>query len=107
MKYVTNQFAMQVCAEICDGKIELLKSHTLAKHQEKGSQTEFIASPILKLVNKRLIKIYISESSIVDRFTQILSMLQEKPATEIGYTVDNILNLLAELNTDLRFRQIP
>lgn len=95
MKYVTNQFVTQVCAEICTRNIELLKSHALVKHQGQYGANEFLIRPILTLVKERLMKVFGNESRMAESLNEILSMLQGKTLTEIGYASDNILNLLA------------
>ncbi len=96
MKYVTNQFVEQVCEQICEEKIELLRSHALVTTQEDKIK-EFHFKPILASVKEQLILAFRSEKRLIEHLKRILSILEGKPALEIGYAEDNILKLLAEL----------
>jgi hypothetical protein len=96
MKYVTNQFVEQICEQICDEKIELLGSHALVKSQEDNIK-EFQFKPILTAVKEQLITAFRSEKRLIEHLKKILSILEGKPALEVGYAEENILKLLAEL----------
>ncbi|HEY9636817.1 MAG TPA: NB-ARC domain-containing protein [Coleofasciculaceae cyanobacterium] len=96
MKYVTNYFVEQVCEQLCDEAIELLRSHTLVNPQEDNIQ-EFQFKPILTAVKEQLVSAFRSEKRLIEHLKRILSILEDKPALEVGYAKDNILNLLAEL----------
>jgi len=98
MKYVTNQFVEQVCEQLCDGEIELLSTHALVTPQEYNTQ-EFPFKPILLLVKEQLISAFRSENRLIEHLKTILSILEGKPALEVGYAKDNILKLLAELES--------
>jgi hypothetical protein len=98
MKYVTNQFVEQVCEQVCDGEIELLSTHALVTPQEYNTQ-EFQFKPILLLVKEQLISAFRSETRLIEHLKTILSILEGKPAREVGYAKDNIHKLLAELES--------
>ncbi len=98
MKYVTNQFVEQVCEQVCDGEIELLSTHALVTPQEYNTQ-EFQFKPILLLVKEQLISAFRSETRLIKHLKTILPILEGKPAREVGYAKDNILRLLAELES--------
>lgn len=96
MKYVTNHFVAQVCEQLCEGKIELISSHTLASPQEDNIQ-DFQFQPILTSVKEQLISALRSEKRLIEHLKTILSILEGKPALEAGYAEDNLLKLIAEL----------
>jgi hypothetical protein len=98
MKYVTNQFVEQVGEQVCEGEIQLLSTHALVTPQEDKSQ-EFQFKPILLLVKEQLISAFRSENRLIEHLKTILSILEGKPALEVGYAKDNILKLLAELES--------
>jgi len=98
MKYVTNQFVEQVCEQLCEGEIQLLSTHALVTPQGYNTQ-EFPFKPILLLVKEQLISAFRSENRLIEHLKTILSILEGKPALEVGYAKDNILKLLAELES--------
>jgi GTPase SAR1 family protein len=96
MKYVTNDFVEQICEQICDGELELLSTHALVTPQA-GKIQEFQFKPILTSVKEQLIAAFRSEKRIIEHLKKILSILEDKPALEVGYAKDNILQLITEL----------
>jgi hypothetical protein len=98
MKYVTNQFVEQVCEQLCDRDIELLSTHALVTPQEYKTQ-EFQFKPILTSVKEQLISAFRSEKRLIEHLKTILPILEGKPELEVGYAKDNILKLLAELES--------
>jgi transcriptional regulator with XRE-family HTH domain len=96
MKYVTNHFVEQVCEQLCEGEIELLSSHALVGTQGSNIQ-EFPFKPILTSVKEQLISVFRSKQRVIEHLKIILSILESKPALEVGYAKDNLLKLLAEL----------
>ncbi len=96
MKYVTNHFVEQVCEQLCEGKLELISSHTLVAIQGDNIQY-FQFKPILTSVKEQLISALRSEKRLIEHLKTILSILEGKPALEVGYAEDNILKLIAEL----------
>ncbi len=98
MKYVTNQFVEQVCEQLCDRDIELLSTHALVTPQEYKTQ-EFQFKPILTSVKEQLISAFRSEKRLIEHLKTLLPILEGKPELEVGYAKDNILKLLAELES--------
>jgi hypothetical protein len=98
MKYVNNQLVEQVCEDICEEKLGILRSHALVNAQEDTIQ-EFQFKPILTSVKEQLITAFRSENRVIEHLKRILSMLQCQPPLEVGYAKDNILKLLAELES--------
>ena len=98
MKYVNNQLVEQVCEDIGEEKLGIIRSHALVNAQEDTIQ-EFQFKPILTSVKEQLITVFRSENRVIEHLKQILSMLQGKPPLEVGYAEDNICKLLAELES--------
>jgi transcriptional regulator with XRE-family HTH domain len=96
MKYVNNHFVEQVCEQLCEGEIELLRSHALVNPQGDNIQ-EFIFKPILISVKEQLISAFRSQQRFREHIEHLLSILEGKPILEVGYAKDNLLKLLAEL----------
>jgi len=96
MKYVNNQLVEQICEDVCEGKLGILRSHAIVNAQEDTIK-EFQFKPILTSVKEQLITAFRSENRVIEHLKQILSMLQCQPPLEVGYAKDNILKLLAEL----------
>ncbi|HAA28277.1 MAG TPA: hypothetical protein DCE56_12085 [Cyanobacteria bacterium UBA8553] len=98
MKYVTNHFVDQVCEQLCEGKLELISSHALTIVQEYNLQ-DFPFQPILTSVKAQLISALRSEKRLIEHLKAILSILEGKPALEAGYAENNLLKLIAELES--------
>jgi transcriptional regulator with XRE-family HTH domain len=99
MKYVTNHFVAQLCEQLCEGNIEAISSYALVTPQASQHQ-EFSFKPILAPVKEQLTLAFRSEERLTEHLTKLLSMLETKPAREVGYAKSNILKLLAELESD-------
>lgn len=108
-EYVTNQFIKQVCEEIREfcktqkiENIELLRNHALVKATEQDEEVKTLqARLILTPIKDRLCTIFRDERLIEEQLTKTLSMLQGKSPLFIGYTQENIQNLLSALKSDL------
>jgi GTPase SAR1 family protein len=100
MKYVTNKFVEQVCEEIFEQKLELVKSYALVNPQKEKFK-EFKLKSILKAVTEQLTIVFRNDQQYRKHLSKILSILEGKPALEIGYAEENILKLLAELDSGL------
>ncbi|MGC1393861.1 MAG: hypothetical protein WA828_06230, partial [Coleofasciculaceae cyanobacterium] len=100
MKYVYNKFIEQVCEEIFEQNLELVKSHAFV-NPEKDNFKEFKLKPILTAITEHLTTAFRNDKHLRKHLSQILSILEGKPALEIGYAEKNILKLLAELDSGL------
>lgn len=98
MKYVTNHFVEQVCEQLCEDEIELICSHALVDSQDSNLQ-EFQFKPILTSVKEQLALSFRSEKRVIEHLKNLLSILEGKPTLEVGYAPDNLLKLLAELES--------
>jgi hypothetical protein len=98
MKYINNKFIEQVCEEIFVKNLQLVQSHTLVNPQ-KDNHKEFKLKPILAAVTEQLTTAFRNDKRLREHLSRILSILEGKPALEIGYAEENILKLLAELDS--------
>lgn len=101
MEYVTNKFVELVCEEIRNSNIHLFKFHALMKAQAKDYIRETQVRLILKPVINGLLASFENNTSIENRFKEILATLRETSSLEKGYTSGNILNIFDYLEVDL------
>ena len=107
-EYVTDQFIKQVCEEIREvcktqkiEKIELLRNFLLVNTQNKDEAVrELQVRLILTPVKDRLCTIFRDERLIEEQLTKVLSMLQGRSSLAVGYTRENVQNLLLKLKAD-------
>jgi WD40 repeat protein len=102
MEYVMNQLLRRVQDEVTTGEIALLSSHALIKAQAKDYIREAQIRLILKPVVKYLLDYLGQQQALKQQLTRILAQLQPDPQQQLGYAAGNLLNLLLELNVDLR-----
>lgn len=102
MEYVTVRLIEWVCAEITTQKINLFRSHALVKAQAKDYVRDTQVRLILQLVVDGLIINLGSPERIESSIQQILVPLQRKSSQETGYVAGNSLNLLRQLQVDVR-----
>ncbi len=102
MEYVTQVLIELVCEEIVTENIQLFRCHALIKASAKDYIRETQIRLILKLVIDGLLTVLRSKKGIENKLTKILVKLRKESPLEPGYTGGNILNLLCQLQTDLR-----
>jgi WD40 repeat protein len=102
LEYVTSRLVELICEEIVTQKINLFRSHALmkatAKDYVRNAQVRLILKPILN----KLVSIYRNKKSLENELFQIITKLQEEFPLQPEYTAGNILNLLCQLQTNLR-----
>lgn len=101
MEYVADRLIDRVCSEITGGEIALFNSHALIKAQTKDYVRESQVRVILKPVADRLLATF-GREGVESKLKGILSTLREEYPRRPGYTGGNVLNLLVQLQTDLR-----
>jgi WD40 repeat protein/transcriptional regulator with XRE-family HTH domain len=101
MEYVTQRFVQQVYTEIDEGTIALFGSHALLKAQAndyvRGSQLRLILEPTAK----RLLTAF-GKASSEKKLKHMLETLRVQDSQKFYYAAGNILNLLIQLQVDLR-----
>ena len=98
MEYVIERFVQQVCAEFETSQINLLRTHTLIRVQAKDYvreiQTRLVVQPMIERFLSRLDSV----AAIEARARQLL--IQQGKTS--GYVAGNLINLLVQLEVDLR-----
>jgi WD40 repeat protein/transcriptional regulator with XRE-family HTH domain len=102
MEYVTVRLIEWVCAEITTQTINLFRSHALVKAQAKDYVRDTQVRLILQPIIDGLIVSLGSPERIGNSIKQILASLQRKSSQETGYVAGNSLNLLRQLQVDVR-----
>jgi WD40 repeat protein/transcriptional regulator with XRE-family HTH domain len=98
MEYVTERFIQQVCTEFETSQIDILRSHTLVRVHAKDYVREIQLRLIVQPVIERLLCRFGNMSEIEVRSRQLLTQQRQKP----GYVAGNLINLLVQLQVDLR-----
>ncbi len=109
MEYLSDEFIEQVCAELATDidtesvlSINLFKSYALIKATNKDyvrhTQIRLILNPIVD----KLLYFLGSKHNIKNKLAQLLAKLQGKSPLETGYAAGNSLNLMRQLQIDLR-----
>ena len=101
MEYMTERLIEQVCNEIANSEIDLIRSHALLKATAKEYIKDTQARLILKPIAEQLLFTFEPQQLIENQLKPILSSLRGKPRLEAGYVAGNIINLLREMQTDL------
>ncbi|KAM3106789.1 WD40 domain-containing protein [Phormidesmis sp. 146-33] len=98
MEYVTERFIQQVCTEFETAQIDILRSHTLVRVHAKDYVREIQLRLIVQPVIERLLSKFGNVSEIEVRSRQLLTQQRQKT----GYVAGNLINLLVQLQVDLR-----
>jgi WD40 repeat protein len=101
MEYITERFVEQVSQEINNEYVELLNSHALIKATAKdyvwNAQVRLIMQPLIERLYGGM-----ERSQIIDRVSRLLEKHRRPITQKPGYLGGNLLNLLAQMDTDLR-----
>jgi len=101
MEYVTDRLIEQVCQEIVTESPQYLLTHALMQAQAKDyirdSQIHLIVRPILNQLQITLG----SAPMLEHKLGRLVTKLQNEAIDPVGYGGGNLLNLLAQLETDL------
>ena len=101
MEYVTGKLVEQISEEIDKGIIKLIGSHALIKAQAKEFVRESQVRCILNPLTKRLFTKF-GHAGCGQRLDAILTLLRENQPLKSEYAAGNVLNLLIQLEVDLR-----
>ena len=102
MEYVTCCLIEKVCQEVNTKKLKLFRCYALIKATAKDYIRETQIRLILQPVVEGLFALFRSEKNVEEQLTKVLKMQQETSPREPGYTAGNILNLLCEMEVDLK-----
>lgn len=101
MEYVTDDFVQHVCKEIDSEALRLFATHALIKAQSKDYVRNSQLRLILKPVMNCLLTTYGTPGS-EQKLKGVLSVIRKLPSQAQGYSAGNVLNLLIQLNVDLK-----
>ncbi len=101
MEYVTTRIVKQVAEEIEAEGIQLLSRHALIKARTKdyvrNSQIRFILTPLVERLLTTL-----GKATCEKKLRSILAALHLVDSQQAGYAAGNIINILVQLQADLR-----
>ena len=101
LEYFTAAMVEQVCEEIRSGSAALLQRHALLKATAKSyvreSQRTLLLAPIAQRVVEQMGRL-----KLMEQLSAILSHLRHAQPRQPGYIGGNVLNLLVQLDIDLR-----
>jgi WD40 repeat protein len=104
MEYTTDRLVEQICTEMMNQQLMLLRTHALVKAQAKEyvreTQIRLIIQPIIHKLTHDLRSI----NHLEMRLNHLLSIQQTQAPQEPGYVGGNIFNLLRQLNLSLSDR---
>jgi len=98
MEFVTERFVQQICIEFETQQIDLLQSHALLQVQAKDYIRETQARLIGQPVIERLLSRFGQVGAIAAQAKHLLAQQGKEP----GYLGGNLINLLVQLQVDLR-----
>jgi len=100
MEYLTDRLVEQVCTEIVDGRLALLRTHALVQATTRDyvrrSQERLIAMPLLEQLASAVGDI------AEQRLLQLLERWRGSSPAEQGYGPGNVVNLLRLMRGDVR-----
>lgn len=102
MEYIINRFIDKNVEEIKSGEIKIFNLHPLIKAQTQDYLREAQIRLILQPIIDKLINELGGKRNLENHLHQILSTLQEQFPLRPGYAGANILNILCQIQTDLR-----
>ena len=101
MEYMTERLVAQFCEEITQQNFDICSRYALLK----ANAREFVRESQVRHISRSLLEklLMVAEQELVEeRLKQMLFSFKSRPASEIGYAGGNILNLLCQLEADLR-----
>jgi WD40 repeat protein/transcriptional regulator with XRE-family HTH domain len=98
MEYITERFVQQICIEFETQQLNVLRTHTLLRVQAKEYVREIQTRLIVKPVIEQLLYRFGSVAAIEAQARHLLAQQGKNP----GYTGGNLINLLVQLQVDLR-----
>ncbi len=101
-EYIINRLIDELCQEIKTEQIERLNRYSLCKATSKDYIRETQVRQIITPLLERLLQELGGKRNVENKLKQILSNFQQQSPQAPGYLGGNILNLLCQLNTDLR-----
>jgi WD40 repeat protein/transcriptional regulator with XRE-family HTH domain len=98
MEYVTERFVQQVCIEFETQQLNVWQTHSLLRVKAKDYIREIQTRLIVQPVMERLLSRFGSVGTIGAQARHLLTQQGKQP----GYVAGNLINLLVQLQVDLR-----
>mgnify|MGYP002776999124 CR=1 FL=1 len=102
MEYVTERFIQQICTEFTTRQLDIWQSHSLIRVQAKDYVREIQLRLIMQPAIEWLLSSYPNVSAVEDRARLLLTQQQQASSSRAGYAAGNLINLLVQLQVDLR-----
>lgn len=102
MEYVTEQFIQRICTEFTTRQLDVWQSHSLIRVQAKDYVREVQLRLIMQPVIEWLLSSYPNVSAVEERARSFLTQQQHPSSSRTGYAAGNLINLLVQLQVDLR-----
>jgi len=102
MEYVTEQFIQRICTEFTTRQLDVWQSHSLIRVQVKDYVRETQLRLIMQPAIEWLLASYPNVSAVEERARFLLSQQQHPSSSRTGYAAGNLINLLIQLQVDLR-----
>ena len=101
LEYLAAQLIEQMYEELTSGQLMLFSRYALLKAQTKSYVSESQRRLILIPLANRLVE-HLGKARTVAQLTSILAQLRQNQPHQPGYAGGNLLNLLVQINGDLR-----
>jgi WD40 repeat protein/transcriptional regulator with XRE-family HTH domain len=106
MEYVSERLIAAIVSELDGGNLQHLRRYALLQAQARAyvrqSQARVIVAPLLDMLRDQLKRADVVEAQLL----RTLDRLRSVPAQEQSYAGGNLLNLLVQLGSDLRGRDL-
>ncbi|MDM8537639.1 hypothetical protein QUF70_12850 [Desulfobacterales bacterium HSG17] len=102
IEYTSERFIGEVCKEIIDEKPKLLNTHAMLRTQAKDFVRENQIRLTLKSVEKKLLHYLGSRENLESKLKHIIKNIQKTYPGNNGYAGGNIVNILCQMNTDIK-----
>ena len=102
LEYVTEQLIEKIFVELTSGKIDCFNRYALIKADAPDYIREAQICSILQPLMDRLSIFFGTNQSLENFLLQILAKLRSEFSSKPGYAGGNLLNLLRQLNVDLK-----
>jgi WD40 repeat protein len=101
MEYVSERLIELICQEIATESLQYLLTHALMQAQAKDYIRDIQVNQIVRPLIDRLQVILGSTHQLEHKLGRLIAKLQNEESDEVGYGGGNLLNILAQLETDL------
>ena len=102
MEYVTERLIQRLCTEFTTRQLDVWQSHSLIRVRAKDYVREIQLRLIMQPMIEWLLSSYANASEVEARAKLLLAQQQHPSSSRSGYAAGNLINLLVQLQVDLR-----